>query len=53
MYRCVYIFLSVCGVFKCTLYVRVNISVSAHACVRVHALFLTSTVSAMHRNAHI
>ena len=35
MYKCVYIFLSVCGVFKCTLYVRVNTSVGAHACVRV------------------
>ena len=35
MYKCVYIFLSVCGVFKLTLYVRVNTSVGAHACVRV------------------
>ena len=35
MYKCVYIFLSVCGVFKCTLYVRVNTSVGAHACVLV------------------
>ena len=35
MYKCVYIFLIVCGVFKCTLYVRVNTSVGAHACVRV------------------
>ena len=35
MYKCVYIFLSVYGVFKCTLYVRVNTSVGAHACVRV------------------
>ena len=35
MYKCVYIFLSVCGVLKCTLYVRVNTSVGAHACVCV------------------
>ena len=35
MYKCFFIFLSVCGVFKCTLYVRVNTSVGAHACVRV------------------
>ena len=28
-------FLSVCSVFKCTLYVRVNTSEGAHACVRV------------------
>ena len=35
MYTCVDIFLSVCGVFKCTLYVRVNTSVDAHACMRV------------------
>ena len=35
MYKCVCIFLSVCGVFKCTLYVSVNTSVGAHACVRV------------------
>ena len=30
---CLY-FLSVCGVFKCTLYVCANTSVGAHACVR-------------------
>ena len=35
MYKCVSIFVSVSGVFKCTLYVRVNTSVGAHACVRV------------------
>ena len=35
MYKCVCIFLSVCGVFKCTLYVNVNTSVGANACVRV------------------
>ena len=38
MYKCVCIFLSVCGVFKCTLYVSVNTSVGAHACVHVHDL---------------
>jgi len=42
MYKCVYIFLSVCGALKYTLYVRVNKSVGAHACVRTkktrHAL---------------
>ena len=37
MYKCVYIFLSVCGVFKCTLYVHVNVHlwVRTLACVCV------------------
>ena len=34
MYKCVYIFLSVCGFFKCTVYVRVNTSVGASVRVR-------------------
>ena len=35
MYKCVYIFLSACGVFKCTLCMRVNTSVGVHACVHM------------------
>ena len=35
MYKYVHIFLSLCGVFKYALYVCVNASVGAHACVHV------------------
>ena len=54
MYKCVYIFLSVCGVFKCTLYERVNKSVGSHACVRVRDMSThtrTLSVSCLSKNS--